>query len=368
MFSGMKICCMIASLRMGGAERQLVGLAVMLRRAGEDAEVLTYRDGDFYEKELTGAGVPHVRIAPEGGDKAIVRRIAEHLRQSGCEVLISFLAGTNIKACMVRKLCPDIRLVVSERNTNLCLLPHDIFRFLMYRRADAVVCNSYAQSEFMRRHARYLGEKLGTIPNYVDTERFPFGGRDGRERPLRVVTTARLDKRKNAIGLIRAAALAGCTGLRFDWYGAGSEDRYARLCKALIARLGIEDRFAIHPSVSNAEQVYSGADAFCLPSFYEGTPNSLAEALASGLPALCSDVSDNPRYVRQGVNGFLFNPRSTQSIAEALRSLDALTPEQLESFGRESRSNAEEMLSQKVFIGKYLSLLRGLGGGQNPQP
>ena len=48
----MKICCIIASLRLGGAERQLAGLAAMLRRAGHDVEVITYRDGDFYASVL----------------------------------------------------------------------------------------------------------------------------------------------------------------------------------------------------------------------------------------------------------------------------------------------------------------------------
>ena len=361
----MKICCMIASLRMGGAERQLAGLAAMLRSSGEDAEVLTYRAGDFYSKELAGAGVPHVRISAEGGDRAIVRRIAEHLKSSGCEVLISFLAGTNIKACMVKRLCPEIRLVVSERNTNQSLLPHDNFRFLLYRRADAVVCNSYSQSAFVRRCAPALRDMVSTIPNFVDTDRFSPVERSGRGKPLHVVTTARLDRRKNAVGLIKAVAAADCPGLRFDWYGAGEEDRYAGRCKALIRKLGIEDRFAIHLAMSNTESIYAEADAFCLPSFYEGTPNSLAEALSCGLPAMCSHVCDNSLYVQQGVNGFLFDPRSTGSIADALRSLEALAPEQLETFGRKSRANADEMLSKKVFIERYLTLLRGLDGGQN---
>ena len=356
----MKICCLIASLRMGGAERQLAGLAAMLRSAGEDAEVLTYRVGGFYEKELADAGVPHISIPSDGGDRAIVRRIAAHLKDSGCDVLVSFLAGTNIKACMVKRLCPNVKLIVSERNVNLRLLPHDIYRFLLYRRADAIVCNSYAQAEFMRRHAPALCGKLSSIPNFVDTVRFSPAGEREYNAPLRVVTTARLDSRKNALGLIRAAAAAGCDNLRFDWYGAEAEDRYARRCKALIAQLGLEDRFGIHPSVSDAERIYAEADAFCLPSFYEGTPNSLAEALASGLPALCSRVSDNSMYVQEGTNGFLFNPNSVESMAEALRALAALTPAQLDAFGRESRRRAEEKLSKKVFIERYMALLKGL--------
>lgn len=359
---------MIASLRMGGAERQLAGLAAMLRKAGEDAEVLTYRDGDFYGQVLADAGVPHVRIAPQGGDIAIVRRIAGHLKSSGCDVLVSFLAGTNIKACMVKRLCPGIRLVVSERNTNRRFLPHDAFRFMMYRRADSVVCNSFSQSGFVRRHAPAIASRVCTIPNFVDTVHFAPSKRQVHGNPLHIVTTARLDKRKNASGLIRAVAMSGCSGLRFDWYGAAEDDSYSRKCAALVKRLGIDDRFTIHPAVSDSQRVYAEADAFCLPSFYEGTPNSLAEALSCGLPALCSNVSDNSLYVQHGVNGFLFDPASPRSIAEAIQKLAALSPGEAEAFGKKSRARVEELLSEKVFADRYLSLLKGLEGGQSVQP
>lgn len=364
----MKICCMIASLRMGGAERQLAGLAAQLRAAGEEAEVLTYRDGDFYAAELAEAGVPHTRIASDGGDPAIVERIASHLKDSGCELLISFLAGTNIKACMVKKLRPGLKLIVSERNTNRSLLPHDIFRFMMYRQADAVVCNSYAQTEFLSRHARYLREKLSTIPNFTDIQRFAPADRSGHGTPLRVVTTARLDSRKNALGLIRAVSESGCTDLRVDWYGTATDERYTRRCRELIGRLGIDGRFAIHPAVGDVERVYAEADAFCLPSFYEGTPNSLAEALASGLPALCTSVSDNSRYVIPGANGFTFDAGNSAYIAMALRRLSELTPEQRRSFGAESRRIAEENFSKDIFIERYLTLIRGISGGKKARP
>jgi len=52
-------------------------------------------------------------------------------------------------------------------------------------------------------------------------------------------------------------------------------------------------------------------DAFVHPSFYEGMPNVVCEALAAGLPVLVSDVCDHPLLVEKGVQGFLFSLRKT---------------------------------------------------------
>ena len=353
---------MIASLRMGGAERQLASLAAMLKKAGEDVEVLTYRDGDFYKDILAEAGVPHIRIRQRCGEVMLVCDIARHLRKRGCEVLISYLAGTNIKACFAKILCPGLKLIVSERNCNISMRLHDRLRFSLYNIfAHKIICNSYAQTAFVQEHVPTLKGRLYTIPNFTDLEHFRPTAREKGHEAFKVVTMARLDRRKNAIGLIRAAV--SCPGMEFHWFGAGKPDAYYNRCRKLIDTLDLKERFHIYPACSSPEPVYETADAFCLPSFYEGTPNSLAEALACGLPAACSNVSDNARYVKEGINGFLFNAADPESISAALNKLAALGPEELAAAGRQSRAVAETAFRRDIFIERYLDLIRGPRGG-----
>ena len=353
---------MIASLRLGGAERQLSGLAVLLRGQVHEVEVLTYRDGSFYENELTRAGVPYVFIKQRSGELTLVRDIASHLKQSGCQVLISFLAGTNIKACMVKALCPQLKLVVSERNCNTSLRLHDRLRFAQYRRhAWRVVCNSYAQTEFVRTHAPSLTGRLYTIPNFTDLQKFSPAPEEEKQGPFTVVTVARLDRRKNAIGLIKAAAL--CPGIRFEWYGENPGSAYSARCRALIDSLELGDRFFIYPPSTSPEKIYRKGQLFCLPSFYEGTPNALAEALACGLPAAVSTVSDNALYVHQGQNGALFDPKDSRSIASAIQRLASLDKEALGKAGEESCKIARKAFGQEQFIQRYSELLSGPRGG-----
>ena len=359
----MKIVCMISSLRLGGAERQLLGLASALKAGGHDVELLTYHHDGFYEDVLRSTGVRHVIIDKKGGAGRLVKDIAAHLEKTGCEALVSFLAGTNLKACMVHRKWPHFKLIVSERSHNLHLHPHDLFRFRYYGEADLVVCNNYSQEVFIRKHYPRLIPKLCTIPNFVDPEAFcPAGdkvyGDAGQTR--RIVTTARLDRRKNALGLIRAAKILKDAGRNFTiaWYGVERDDAYFRRCCKLIGKCGLEDTFRLHTATHDVASAYAGADIFCLPSFYEGTSNSLAEAMASGLPAVCSDTGDNSRYVVRASNGFLFDPHRPASIAEALDKALTLSAGQLAEFGAESRKIAEKDLGKDAFSRRYLAIFR----------
>lgn len=367
----MKIVCMISSLRLGGAERQLLGLAAALQREGHEVEVLTYRRADFYAAEPARLGLRHTMMEKKGGLLPWARRTVAYLRESSCEVLIAFLPGACLKACLVHHLSPTFRLVVSERNFSIRLRLTDRFRLWCFRReADRVVCNNFSQEALIRRRFPAMGDRLDVIPNFVDVERFV-----PRERaPLRmesdaldgtvvrIVVTARLAPRKNALGLIRAAALLHGKGYDFviDWYGLESRDSYYRRCMRLLGRYGLAGLFRFHPAVVGVERLYADADWFCLPSFYEGTSNSLAEALSCGKPVVCSAVSDNPRYVREDVNGFLFDPRRPASIADALEKSVALDEGRRKAFGAASREVAEQNLSPQRFARAYGSMLEKL--------
>jgi glycosyltransferase involved in cell wall biosynthesis len=66
------------------------------------------------------------------------------------------------------------------------------------------------------------------------------------------------------------------------------------------------------------QQLLMSADVFVLPSYAEGFPNALLEAMAKGLPAICSDVGGVSESLHHGVNGFLIPPRKCQHLVEAM--------------------------------------------------
>lgn len=356
----MKIACLISSLRLGGAERQLTGLAAELQKAGHEVCVITYRKGNFFKESLDLAGVAHHHIGGSGRYCEVISGISRQLRDSGTEVLISFRAGTNKKACLVKKRCPDVRLIVSERNFNLKMYPHDAFRFLLYRRyADKVVCNSHSQESFIRKHCPALADKLVAIPNFVDTDSFSPGGGSAYSGPLRILVTARVCRRKNTLKLIKAAKILKDRNIpfRISWYGYSGASNYKSRCARLIERFGLQDDFLLFPATHELRNLYCNSDFFCLPSLYEGTSNSIAEALACGIPVACSRVGDNTIYVREGQTGFLFEPESPEDIAGALERAAASTADKRREMSALCVATARSSFDVTRFTNSFGSIL-----------
>lgn len=354
----MRIVCMIGSLQLGGAERQLIGLASVLKESGHDVTILTYHSCSFYGRDILDKGLKAVTLKKRAGTLRLCRDIADYMRSNGCEALISFLPGASTKACIAHKFFPGFRLFVSERTMNRRLHLNDLLRFTLFREAEKVICNNYSQEDFIRKNFPELSDKLVTISNFVDTKQFsPVASRHKSQG--RIVCTARVCRRKNVIGLIKAAALLKDKGYSFhiDWYGMTGNNVYYRKCIRKIGKLGLEECFRILPAAGAVADIYRDYDIFCLPSFYEGTSNSLAEAMACGLPVAVSAVGDNLLYAKDGINGFTFDPHETSGIAEVLGKALSLTGKELEEYGRRSRETALDCLSRERFRKAYASLL-----------
>lgn len=355
----MKIACLISSLCLGGAERQMLALASTLGEAGHDVEVVTYHKAVFYSDICREKGIRHTLIEKTGSSAAFAKELARHLQNTGTELVIAFCTGASLKACLAHIHYPGFRLFVSERISSRHYLPHDALRFHLYRRhAERVICNNFTQAEFIAAHFPSLNAKVAVIPNFVDTKLFnPLP--HAPNVPRVIMVSGRVCRRKNLHGLVEAARILRSRGCSFTvrWYGAQNEDRYLKKCRAKIDRYGLGDCVEILPATQDIASAYRSADIFCLPSFYEGTSNSLAEALACGLPVVCSAVGDNLRYVMEGLNGHLFNPYIASSIADALELALTSSTEQLGAQGGQSRKTAVSKLGQREFSDNYAGLL-----------
>ena len=358
----MRIICLTRHLKMGGLERQLAGLAVELNALGHDVQVVTYHRGDFFDGILDEHQIPH-KIIPKGHFTAVsIIRLLRYFRTEQVDLVIAFGASAGRKACSVKLLWPHFRLIVSERNANRNQTLFDAYRMLIYRLADHIVCNSYSQADFLRIHFPAQAGKISTIVNFVDADTFQPAPVPPRNPVFTLVTTARICARKNVLGYIEAIRILHEQGRKplVLWYGNNRRSRYLRHCEKAIRKAGLQDCFFLLPGQQNAAAIYPKADAFCLPSLYEGTSNSLAEAFCCGLPVLCSDVSDNSRYVRPGVSGFLFDPHDPASMADAIRQAMDCGETTLREMGMKGRSLVQEALSSERFRESYRLLIDSL--------
>jgi glycosyltransferase involved in cell wall biosynthesis len=103
--------------------------------------------------------------------------------------------------------------------------------------------------------------------------------------------------------------------------------------------------------------VWNETDIACLPSYREGLPKALLEALACGLPVVTTDVPGCRETVEPGANGLLVPARDSQALADALERLIA-SPDLREQFGRRSREKAVAEFSDAVVVAATLGLYR----------
>lgn len=85
----------------------------------------------------------------------------------------------------------------------------------------------------------------------------------------------------------------------------------------------------------------------------------ICEAMSCGRPIICSKVCDNPVYVAEDENGFLFDPKSPVAIADTIQRALQISDEKYLSYCGKSREKAERLLSKKFFVDKYITIIEG---------
>ena len=366
----MRVLCLIDSLGSGGAQRQLAYLAVLLKRAGHEVRVLKYHPYDFFEAFLVSNGIrvdKLLGLAPLARICAVRRCI----READPGAVIAFLPTPSLLAELAGLPRRRFKLIVSERSLDINGPSFVAYRrFLLHAFADFVVANSFSQADFIRRTAPWLARKTRTILNCVDLDQFrpPEPHLRCKSPKKRFLVLASLTKWKNPVGLVRAFGFVKhrrpdiSWGL--DWYGnkliencVPAHNSAVGETDAAITACGLESSFRLHDPTPAAADLYRAADAFILPSLFEGCPNVICEAFASGLPVLASRVGDIPRLVEDGVNGFLFNPHSAEDISSAIERFYDLPADKRAEMGRTNRRKAETLFSFDRFLNEYQQLL-----------
>lgn len=171
-----------------------------------------------------------------------------------------------------------------------------------FDRADAIFC--YTDTDRERVRDLHVSSPIKVVPNGIDTERFspdgPASDLIDHDGPV-VLFVGRLVEGKRPATAVRALATVRDTHPDAALYLCGSGPLREELA-SLAADLGIDDavRFLGHVSYDEMPGVYRHADAFVLPSRAEGVPRTVMEAMATGVPVVCTDLPQTRPLVEVG--------------------------------------------------------------------
>ena len=203
---------------------------------------------------------------------------------------------------------------------------------LIYRRADWII----AIDRFCLEQAKACGasDKTSLIMNTVDTSQFK------PDEPTRAIIreryripddchvllfVGRIEEIKNVYGLIESVKLLRDEGGNYRLYVAG-DGTLKKSLEDKVKSLGLEKEVQFLGKVSHEELpgYYNMADVFALPSFMEGTPMVLMEALSCGTPVIATKVGGVPDIVVHCSNGIMIDEGTPEEIAAAVKAAQKL--------------------------------------------
>ena len=175
----------------------------------------------------------------------------------------------------------------------------------------------------------------------------------------RLVCVGRLCEQKGQLLLVDAVERLVRSGVPIELVLVGDGEMRAEI-EARIARSGLQRQVRITGWIGSNEvrDEILAARALVLPSFAEGLPVVLMEAMALGRPVVTTFVAGIPELVRNGESGWLVPAGDVEGLTGALRKCLATTPSELAVLGKRAREQALERHSVDVEAGKLLALFR----------
>lgn len=355
----MKIICFIDSLASGGAQRQLVYLAIGFKKRGHTVHFLTYHNDDFFLDELKDAGVEFYCI---GCENYFVRffRLRKFIRNSHPDIVLSFLTSPNLIATLAGFPLRNWRLIVGERDANPDIskkISSVIFR-LFHLFVDKIVSNSDANIKLVKKiNPLIYDSKFEVIYNIVKIPQISNLSKPSSvSNKLHLIVAAGHNRKKNALGMLRAIMMLPRelrVRLFVEWYGDIKEQMAYNEALDFVKSNNLSEIVFFAPAVKDIGSKIYSADVIGLFSFYEGLPNVVCEAMLLGKPIISSKVADLDFFLD---SRFLFNPNSILEIAKTLEHVLNLDKSSLNLIGKKNRTTALEYFDESTIIDRYLRL------------
>lgn len=361
------------SLNIGGAERQLETLIHGMDKTKYKMTVVCFYSGGKLQKNIEAAGVQVISLQKKSRWDLPVffSQLITKIKELQPDVLYALLPVPNILSILLKLFIPGLKVIFGVRASGLVLSNYDwTFRFSIWleaffsRWADCLIVNSKAGKEYCL--DRGISKKIiRVIPNGINSKTC----KPDPEAGIQIRHEWRIPQTSLLIGIIGrvdptkdySTFLHACSKLvekqrfvRFVCVGDGQPEYREKMIQMSKA-CGLTDHMIWSPARNDMPAVYNALNICCSSSIYEGFPNVIGEAMATGIPCVVTDVGDSADIV--GDTGKVVPTGQPEVLAEALQQLIDLPEEDRQALGAlarqriEARYAVEKMVceTQKVF-------------------
>jgi len=322
-----RVAYVIGELGTGGAEYQLYELARRLDRTRFRPRVLALSAGGYWADRLRDAGVEVTAFPSRGSmDAARLASLRRALAAFRCDVLHTVLWSGNVygRLAAIGRRIPVV--IAAERNVIRRPRWQVLLERALDRVTDAYLVNAAAVRDELVRHGGLPADKITIVHNGIDLDALPPFVPDRRTAraalgldPARrlIAQVGRLEPQKDHATFLDAAARVAATHADVDFLVVGE----GRLHDELVRRagaLGLDGRVRFTGVRHDVPALLAAADALALTSRWEGLPNVVIEAMATGAVPVATNVGGVRDLVTPDETGFIVPAGDPAAIAAAL--------------------------------------------------
>ena len=332
----MNLLFLIHSMSSGGAERVTANLANHWAEKGFSITIVTLapQTKDFYDLHPTIKRITlDLAVDSKNIFNALINNgkrvfaIRQVLKQIKPQVAIGIMTSANVYLALARWRLSSIKVIGSEHvhppQSSLGLF-WEWLRHTSYRSLDHLTVLTAETQQWATQHVS--AKKIAVIPNAIP---YPLPIQDPVLTPQNylnsqrhyLIAVGRLSEQKGFDYLIRAFQTISQLYLDWDLVIMG-EGELRQVLEKQIANQNLEKRILMLGRVGNVGDWYAAADIYVMSSRYEGFGNTLAEAMAYGIPAISFDCDTGPRdIIRHGIDGLLVAPNDIAALVQAIKQL-----------------------------------------------
>jgi glycosyltransferase involved in cell wall biosynthesis len=364
----MRIAQMLDTLNWGGAQKMQLFLVKSLRPLGIDVTVisLSHSPTSPLPAELQAAGARVVTFPfPKLFSPISFLKLIGFLRRERFDLVQGYLTYSNIIGSLAGRLS-GTPFLGSFRNagydsSRISARRAKIGSFCLRHFADGILANGYAVAEFGHRQVG-ADVSIDVLPNAVDASIIPQLSRDEKgslrrelvgdaERTL-VLSVGRLTPQKGFDHLLQAFARVHEAHPSVALVIAG-DGRQRESLAAQIRALGLDGHTFLLGQRDDVPRLLAVTDIYVNSSLLEGTPVSILEAMAAGLPIVATSVGDTP-YLLESNTGILVPPSDPEKLADALNALLSNSARR-DALGKSAKAHVEKDHSPQAWTRNLLT-------------
>lgn len=344
------ILYLIATLEIGGAERQLIELVKRIDKNKFNPVVCCLTRGGPLEDELKQAKVEYFILGKKFKlDFSVIFKLIFVLKQKNIHILHTWMFTSNSFGRIAGILVHTPVIIASERSIYRKNKLEFFIDYVLSHFTDKIICVSEGVKSFYHKYAGIPFNKLVTIYSGIDPNAKADISKDirkelGLEENMPVITTiGHLFPYKGIKYLLYAAVevIRNFPSARFLVVGEGPQKEELN---TLAKELGIDSYIVFMGLRRDIKEVLAITDIFVSASLIEGLPNVIMEAMLAEKPVIATRIPGNNELVIDNETGLLVPSQDAVSLAPAIVNL-LKNPERGKKMGLKGRERVEKYFS-----------------------